>query len=50
MLNKQVQQIIFLWRQFHILIAKLHNPPHEIDRNLSDAKDRTLALRPAPEG
>src|SRR5712671_3342498 len=44
MLNKHAQELVFLRRQLHLLIAGLDNAPYQIDRQIADTKNRTFSL------
>ena len=44
-LNEHPQQLVFLGRKLHLLIADLDDPPNEIDGKIADAEDRALTMR-----
>src|ERR1700752_1248446 len=44
MLHKHTKQFVFFWRKFDFFIANFDDPPHQIDREVVDAKERPLAM------
>src|SRR5262249_33737735 len=45
MLNHNVQEIGFFWRELDLVVADSHNSSHQIDREIAHAKDWPLAVR-----
>ena len=43
MLHQDAQQVIFFGRKFHVLVTGLDDAADQIDRELADAEDRSLA-------
>jgi hypothetical protein len=43
-LHQQAQEIVFLGRQFHLLVADPDDASHQVDREVTGAEDRTLPV------
>ena len=43
-LHQHAQQFVFLWRQFHVLVADLDDAAHQIDGEIAGSKHRALAV------
>src|SRR5438128_5543508 len=44
MLDEDTQQFVFLGRELDVVAAELDDPPHQVDGEVPDAKDRPFTL------
>ena len=43
-LDHETQQIVFLGRKLHFLVRQLNDPTHEVDTEITDMENRSLAV------
>jgi hypothetical protein len=44
MLHQHAQKLVLLGGELHLLVAHLHDTPHQVDREVAGAEDGPLAV------